>query len=58
MKKIIILFVLCIAACCVHAQNTSYGMNAGNAGTNNSAFGAYAADVVTGSNNCAFGAGR
>lgn len=35
----------------ITAQNTNTGTEAGNAGTNNSAFGYYAGNVVTGNNN-------
>ncbi|PXY46484.1 autotransporter outer membrane beta-barrel domain-containing protein [Flavobacterium hydrophilum] len=39
----------------INAQNTNTGTDAGNAGTNNSAFGYYAGNVVTGNNNSFFG---
>jgi hypothetical protein len=55
MTKILTLLLLTLAANSLAQTNTNYGTGAGNAGTDNSAFGHYAGDVTTGSGNAFLG---
>lgn len=53
--RLLITCLFTILSFCLTAQNTNTGTGAGNSGTDNSSFGAYAGDVVTGSFNSFFG---
>lgn len=55
MKKIIFLLSFCFLNQELFAQNTATGLNAGNAGYNNSSYGAYAGNAVTGGSNTFLG---
>ncbi len=55
MKIKILIAAFCWCNFYVKAQNTNHGTGAGNAGTNNTSIGAYAGDVVTGTNNVFMG---